>query len=249
MFSSVVVPLDLEPHGDRALPLARRLAATAGIPLELVTVSSPALSEELDRYQLERRGRAAETRWSATILHDNDPAAAIVGFVADRPRALVVMATKARSAVGELVLGSVSEGLLSHAERPLLLIGPHVSSDLGPGPLIPVAAMDDGSPSDAVRDALAVWAASFDGPPPRLADVGHRRQATALLDLADRVDNAVIVVASARWTDPDRTHLRSEARRLPRDARQPVLVVPERVAASAPPGALEGLYTGGGARC
>jgi len=47
MFSSIVVPLDLEPHGDRALPIARRLAADGGIPLELVTVSSPAVSEEL----------------------------------------------------------------------------------------------------------------------------------------------------------------------------------------------------------
>ena len=82
MFSSIVVPLDLEPHGDRALPIARRLAATAGIPLELVTVSSPALTEEVDRYELERRGRAGDVPWTATILHDNDPAAAIVGFVA-----------------------------------------------------------------------------------------------------------------------------------------------------------------------
>src|SRR6476659_10009707 len=167
MFSSVVIPLDLEPDGDRALPLARRLAATAGIPLELVTVSSPAVTEEVDRYELQRRGRAGDASWTAAILHDNDPAAAIVGFVAQRPGALVVMATKARSAIGELVLGSVSEGLLSHADGPFLLIGPNASPDGSLTGLTPVASIEDDSPSDAVGTALAAWSASFDGPPPQ----------------------------------------------------------------------------------
>jgi len=236
MFSSVVVPLDLEPHGDRALPIARRLASTAGIPLELVTVSSPAVTEEVDRYELQRRGRAGDAPWTATILHDNDPAAAIVGFVAQRPGALVVMATKARSAIGELVLGSVSEGLLSHADGPFLLIGPNASPDGSPTGLTPVASIEAGPRSDALGAALAAWSASFDGPPPQLADLARGgRAADALMELADRVDNAMIVVASARWTDPDRTHLRSVARRLARDAHHPVLVVPaERVTAPAP---------------
>jgi nucleotide-binding universal stress UspA family protein len=236
MFSSVVIPLDLEPLGDRALPIASRLAATAGIPLELVTVSSPAVTEEVDRYELERRGRAADTSWTATILHDNDPAAAIVGFVAQRPGALVVMATRARSAIGELMLGSVSEGLLSHADRPFLLVGPKASSDAAPAGLTPVAGIEVGPRSDAIGVALDEWSASLGGPPPQLAEVGHDgRAADVLMELADRVDNAVIVVASTRWTDPDRPHLRSVARRLARDAHHPVLVVPaQRVPAPAP---------------
>jgi hypothetical protein len=45
MFSSIVVPLDLEAQGDRALPVAGALAAKAGILLELVTVSSPGVTE------------------------------------------------------------------------------------------------------------------------------------------------------------------------------------------------------------
>ena len=69
------------------------------------------------------------------------------------------------------------------------------------------------------------------GPPPRLAELGERGRAEdTLTELADQVDNAVIVVASTRWTDPDRLHLRSVARRLAHDAHHPVLVVPaERV--------------------
>ena len=46
MFTSIVVPLNLEAQGDRAVPIAGALAAKAGIPLELVTVSSPELPEE-----------------------------------------------------------------------------------------------------------------------------------------------------------------------------------------------------------
>jgi nucleotide-binding universal stress UspA family protein len=235
MFSSVVVPLDLEPHGDRALPIAGRLAATAGIPLELVTVSSPAVTEEVDRYELERRGRATAVPWTATILHDDDPAAAIVGFVAQRPGALVVMATRARSAIGQLVLGSVSEGLLSHADRPFLLIGPKASPDAPSVALTPVAGTEVGLRADAIGAALDAWAASFDGPPPQLAETSPDGQAVdALMALADQVDDSLIVVASSRWTDPERTHLRSVARRLAHDARHPVLVVPAaRVPATA----------------
>ena len=236
MFSSIVVPLDLEPHGDRALPMARRLAATAGIPLELVTVSSPALDEELDRYELDRRGRATDIPWTATILHDNDPAAAIIGFVVARPRALVVMATRARSAIGGLVLGSVSEGLLKPSGPPVPAHRhPMPAPEAAPPASTPVAGLEVGPRADAIGAALDAWSASFDGPPPQLADVSDDVDAVdALMELADRVDNPVIVVASSRWTDPERTHLRSVARRLAHDAHHPVLVVPAaRVPAAA----------------
>lgn len=271
MFSSIVIPLDLQERGDRALPLAAALAAGAGIPLDLVTVSSPGMTEEFDRYELEQRGREANTAFTTTILHDNDPAAAIVGFVAQRPSALVVMATRARSAVGELVLGSVSEGLLSHGGRPFLLVGPRAATGGTASGLTPVAGVDGGPRSRAVVEALAAWSAAFHGPAPwlvavlpateegdvrrkeaevrRLAaelqgrglaaqsEISHARDPVdALIDVADRVDDAVIVVASAHWTDPEHPHLRSVARRLARDAHHPVLVVPAEhvVTASAP---------------
>jgi nucleotide-binding universal stress UspA family protein len=47
----------------------------------------------------------------------------------------------------------------------------------------------------------------------------------ALIDFADRIADAVLVVASARWTDADHSHLRSVARRLAHEAHHPVLVV------------------------
>jgi nucleotide-binding universal stress UspA family protein len=264
MFSSIVVPLDLEAQGDRALPIAGALAAKAGILLELVTVSSPGLSQEFDAYELEQRGRASGATWKATVLHDNDPSAAMVGFLADRPDALVVMATRARTTVGGLILGSLSEDLLSHGHHPTLLVGPNASiEDPPPAPTL-VAGVERGPTANQLLPTLLEWNATFDGPPPWLvevstedteqgrsaevaepsdvhwlaerlkehgivseSEVAHARRPTVgLTEFADRVIDAVIVVASSRWTDPQHHHLRSVARRLTHGAHQPVLVVP-----------------------
>lgn len=171
MFTSIVVPVDLEPDGDRALPLAGALASAAGLPLELVSVSSPHMPEVTDRLELEARARAAAERWSVTLLHDNDVVAALDAFVAERPGALVLMATRARGALGQRLLGSVTEGLLGRLSQPMLLVGPQVElSELvdRPGLLIGV---DGGPATEAVLPAVAAWMRTFDGPPPWLVEV------------------------------------------------------------------------------
>ena len=73
-----------------------------------------------------RAHAAAAGRWSVDVLHDNDVVAALAAFIADRPGALVLMATRARSAIGQRLLGSVTEGLLGRLSQPMLLVGPHV---------------------------------------------------------------------------------------------------------------------------
>ena len=270
MFRSIVVPLDLEAQGDRALPVAAALAVAAGIPLELLTVSSPELPEEYDTYELHQRAESTGATYTTKVLHDNDPAAAIVGLLEDRPEALVVMSTRARSAFGELLLGSVSEGVLAHTSNAVLLVGPHASPERPPAHPTLVAGVDGRPQSAAVIPAVVSWTAAFDGPPPWLVevlpvtretvDVGdvadssdvHRlasrlqaqgvesewevthakEPADALIEMADRMVDAVIVVASSRWTDPDHSHIGSVARRLAHDAHHPVLVVAaERTAA------------------
>jgi hypothetical protein len=58
VFSSIVVPLDLERLGDRALPVARSLAALGGLPIELLTITSPRMEGLRDAWLLERRVKA-----------------------------------------------------------------------------------------------------------------------------------------------------------------------------------------------
>jgi nucleotide-binding universal stress UspA family protein len=52
------------------------------------------------------------------------PAEGIVGFVETHPVDLIAMATHARSGVGHLLYGSVSEEVLRQAGKPILLIHP-----------------------------------------------------------------------------------------------------------------------------
>jgi nucleotide-binding universal stress UspA family protein len=264
MFRSIVVPLDLEPTGDRALPVAGALAAEARIPVELVTVSSPSMTEELDIYELQHRARLLHAACRTTVLHDNDVAGALVSFIAERPDPLVVMATRARGVIAEHVLGSVSETVLAGSARPVLMVGPHVADEDLPAGLTLVAGVDGTSTSEAVLSAVAAWIDTFGGPPPWLVqvltsavaagdhagmaesadvrrlvarlkeggidaewDVAHAKNpADALIDFADRVADAVLVVGSMRWADPQHSHLTSVARTLTRYAHHPVLVVP-----------------------
>lgn len=264
MFTSIVVPLDLEPDGDRALPAAGALALQAGIPVEFVTVSSPRMPESVDIYELTQRVQRMEAACTTTVLHDNDVAAALLSFLVGRPEALVAMATRARGVLGEHLLGGVTESLLAGAERPVLLVGPSARIiDPPPSPTL-VAGVDATTTAEALLPALAAWIGSFGGPPPRLVEVlPVRREAErlgesnesshvqalatnlkdygieaewhvahakhpdiALIEFADRLVDAVLVVASVRWTDPEHSHLASVARRLAHRAHHPVLVLP-----------------------
>lgn len=171
MFSSIVVPLDLEVQGDRALPFAAMFATGAGIPLELVTVSAPRLPEAVDIYELETRGRATSAMWHPTVLHSDDPAAAIVGFLADRPEALVVMASRARSALGEFLLGSVSETLLRQCRHPIVLVGPNARIDDPTSIPTLIVGVDGRSTSAPLVGLVIAWSSSFGGPRPWLVEV------------------------------------------------------------------------------
>ena len=129
-FTSIVVALDLESGGDHALPVARVLAEQGGVPVELLTVSSPNVDEDIDVFELTQRLR--ENGWpddGYLIVHDNHPGKAIVEVIERRSNALLVMAARA-SLAGPLRLRVVDE-VLAAAEQPVLLVGPHahVSED------------------------------------------------------------------------------------------------------------------------
>src|SRR4051794_15536300 len=58
MFKTLVVALDLEADGDRALPVVRALSRAGTVAVDLVTVSSPGLPAAADAYELEHRAVA-----------------------------------------------------------------------------------------------------------------------------------------------------------------------------------------------
>jgi nucleotide-binding universal stress UspA family protein len=201
-FRSLVVPIDPDRtvDGARALPTAVALARRAGLQVDIVTVAP--LDADLDEVETSVRELMGEPPGATIEVHgllDADPASAIIGFLSDRPEALLVMSTHARGLVAERVLGSVSEAVLSRAQRPVLLVGPRVDRQeagrldslvvgLGPAPL------------DAVVEGVCTWQRSFHGRPPWLVDVVGAGAAEAV----DRSDGDLL----------ERNHVRSTARRL-----------------------------------
>ena len=82
MFTSLVVALDLETTGDRALPVVRALSRLADVAVELVTVSSPCVAENIDSFELGRRATASG--WPAhaySVLHGDDVAQVLVDHI------------------------------------------------------------------------------------------------------------------------------------------------------------------------
>jgi nucleotide-binding universal stress UspA family protein len=192
-FASIVVALDLEPVGDRALPVARSLAGIGTLPVELLTVSSPHMDQCADADELRRRALASgfgPDNWC--IVHENDPARAIIDHVATLDRALLVMATTAKGPAAGHFLGSVSEDVLRLITDPVLLVGPRVPSTYTLAVPTLIVCVDEGDTADAAVPAIAAWMQTFRSARPLIAEVipaPYDLQAGAELAEASQVRN------------------------------------------------------------
>ena len=172
MFTSIVVALDLEREGDRALPIAYALSELGDVSVELLTVQSPFVSEEIDAFELSQRATA--NGWPAdsyVVVHDNDPARAIVDYVEARPGALLIMSTTAKSPVKQQFLGSVSEAVLNRIHVPVLMVGPHVPATTKMSSSTLVACVDSTDVATAAFPAIASWVHTFTSKAPWVIEV------------------------------------------------------------------------------
>ena len=172
MFTTLVVALDLESDGDRALPIVQALAKASAANVELVTVSEPGMPTAPDEYELE--GRALRYGWdrgSWTVVHDVDAAAGLVEHLVRRPNALLVMATTARRPLTSAVFGSVTRDVLQRCRGPVLLIGPNVPADDAPTSTTLVLGIDRDAIDERAVPAIVSWQSTFASNPPLLADV------------------------------------------------------------------------------
>jgi len=152
MVQQILVPLDGSDRGERALPVAARLAAATGATLHLVrVVEHPAVSTAalyapvnvyddlmaaergeaaayLDRAAayLDRLRAGADTNGGerpVRIAHPTgDVAALLLDYERDTAIDLVVMCSHGRGGLARFVLGSVAERLLRHGTAPTLLV-------------------------------------------------------------------------------------------------------------------------------
>ncbi len=148
MYRSILGPLDGSSFGERALPLAARIARGAGAELRLVHVHDqevepehPSLTpyrfEGLDARVLDRRTEAEEGEYLeevsrrltetapvtlATVVVEGGLIAALERYVRESGGDLLVMSTHGRGALGRMWLGSVADTLVRRAGKPVLLI-------------------------------------------------------------------------------------------------------------------------------
>ena len=170
-FTSIVVALDLESGGDRALPVARALAEQSGVPVELLTVSSPNVNDDIDVFELTRR--LVENGWpdnNYLIAHDNHPGRAIVDLIERRGSALLIMATSARTSLAGHLSGHVVDEVLGAIDQPVLLVGPHAPASYSVQQPTLVMCIDHTDAAATAVPAVARWVATFGGDD----DLGHR---------------------------------------------------------------------------
>ncbi len=202
------VTLAPQPHGrvvlavDPARPAPRAAAGVAstlatqlGASIEVVASTPPGLGEATTVAYLHdrvRECRAAGAAWVGSRDLDDAPAAAVAAEAGNQPSTWICLSSRARTAVGEKVFGSVAEEILERAAVPVLVVGPQAESTTEP--FSRVVACVDRKPSSA-------------------------RVAAAAADLAERLDCRLVLVEVSVPTidgDPllDDRHLRRLARRL-----------------------------------
>lgn len=129
----VLVALDGSADGDRVLPIARKIAEGAGASTHLLIVvdAEPAFQLDPDvsgkvtgdlRDAAARHLNAVAVRGEETAVVEGHAVDAILDYADAQGCDLIAMATHGRSGRARLDLGSVADGVLSSADRPVLLV-------------------------------------------------------------------------------------------------------------------------------
>ncbi len=143
-FKTIIVPLDGSPLAEQAIPHACEMARRMDLEIVLLRVYAipimgftaedyytPNLEELLKQAEEEARHyieaksaelmRAGLKRVSARFI-EGESADQIIDFAKKTPDSLIAMSTHGRSGIGRLVLGSVTNRVVRHAEEPVLVV-------------------------------------------------------------------------------------------------------------------------------
>jgi nucleotide-binding universal stress UspA family protein len=124
VFKRVVVPIGRDHDGEQALPVAAALADRAQVPVELVTVVEPV--EKLSAKATLRELVDRRAGFTARVIATGGPLeAALLAELHGGEPSLWCVGSHARGALGEVIVGSLSEEFVRHAHAPVVLVGPH----------------------------------------------------------------------------------------------------------------------------
>jgi nucleotide-binding universal stress UspA family protein len=161
-FDSLAIAVDFTATADRILPIVARLAGPTGLPVQLVTTGSPGL-EDLDTADLIARTQQIHgCPVTSIVLEGSNATDELADFTQSHPSALMCIAAHGRTAIGEVVLGSMTEELVRHHAGPMLAIGPSVTDDYEVGETLLVA-IDAAGLRASLLDACTRWRNTFGG--------------------------------------------------------------------------------------
>jgi nucleotide-binding universal stress UspA family protein len=182
MFHTILVPVDGSPFSEQAIPAALDIARLAGATVELVRVHVPLFNAsfpteaavpiydpawEKDSLELSRkwlnqaaaRAGAGSGVTVAPVLLEGDVVESLQEHASTVDADLIVMSTHGRGGMSRAWIGSVADGVVRSAERPVMLVRPDRKPvPAGGSGLRTVAILLDGSPfsEQIVEPALEV---------------------------------------------------------------------------------------------
>jgi nucleotide-binding universal stress UspA family protein len=128
-YNDLVVCLDGSSQAEEILPIARWVRS---LPMHVTVVTavdsgrghpdsdSAAKGAYVERIGRELRNDGVDADWA--VIPGHDPAAAIVGYAAERPTSIVGLITRARSSLPRLVIGSVAMKIVHDVRNPVIVL-------------------------------------------------------------------------------------------------------------------------------
>lgn len=199
--SRLLVPLDGTPSSAQALPVAVALAARLRAEVDVVDCLPPTYPTEAEEHWVEEQLRLVGIdRAGKPIVHATlDVVADILATAAAEPRTVVCMASHGRTAVGELVFGSVTHEVIVHSTMPVVVVGPHARV---PDTFTTIQICVDGShASYPVVDIGAAWAHQLHAVPWLTQVVEQASPDGDLLPPGDVVEGAMLSRMAGRVHD------------------------------------------------
>ena len=146
MYRRILVPLDGSALGERVLSYVRLLGKRLGSPISLLMVverPAPSVSADLNpalyqhmtlKYKVKKAreylgwvatGLRDEGLEVSSVVREGKPVAHIVEEADREPETLIALSSHGRSGLSRFWLGSVTDHVLHHTDKPLLIVGPH----------------------------------------------------------------------------------------------------------------------------
>jgi nucleotide-binding universal stress UspA family protein len=198
MIERVVVPVDFTPESDRALVVAATLADWAGATIDLVTVAEPDDRSAVEPKLAETAERVGHGTTWRVVDSSGPPGRVLVTELRRDVSALWCVGSHARGALGELIVGSLSEDLVREAHAPVVLVGPHARA--APSGRVLAVALDGTEQSEGILPVAADLAGAL-GMSLRLLQVGEPGSAPPPPDVSE---TAYLSSAAAKVPSIDR---------------------------------------------